>query len=340
MSNLTHANRELFTRNPDETFDSVSSLWQHCQRQKDNSTERWHPPEATKVAPSGGRLKLALGGDGEFDLNDWSFSQMCRFAGVSKDTINRLSAPTASEVFFETLPNRGKPLQALTENTTLRSIHAASYTRLDNLDLLNLVGEFATDFEPPQKAAGGGTGLYCGEQDMFMFLIDPAGWTDIKGEAFAPGFFVWNSEVGRRSIGIQTFWFQSICKNHIVWDAIEVSEFSRKHTANVHEALGEIRQRIETLVARRDERRDGFVRTIEKAMDTKLGVEADHVLEDLQKRGIRRTLAKEALRIAEQTGAFTVYSIVDALTQLAGKLPNAGERVEADSKASALLATV
>jgi hypothetical protein len=36
---------------------------------------------------------------------------------------------------------------------------------------------------------------------MFCFLIDPTGWTEINGEAFAPGFFLWNSEVGKRSVG-------------------------------------------------------------------------------------------------------------------------------------------
>ena len=55
---------------------------------------------------------------------------------------------------------------------------------------------------------------------MFCFLIDPAGWTEIGGQAFAPGFFVWNSEVGSRSVGIETFWFQAVCQNHIVWDAV------------------------------------------------------------------------------------------------------------------------
>ena len=42
------------------------------------------------------------------------------------------------------------------------------------------------------------------------------------GETFAPGFFIWNSEVGRRSLGIQTFWFEALCANHVVWDAVEV----------------------------------------------------------------------------------------------------------------------
>ena len=66
-------------------------------------------------------------------------------------------------------------------------------------------------------------------------MIDPTGWAEIDGQAFAPGFFVWNSEVGKRSLGIQTFWFQKVCQNHIVWDATEVVDFSRKHTANVRE---------------------------------------------------------------------------------------------------------
>jgi hypothetical protein len=205
-----------------------------------------------------------------------------------------------------------------------------------------MVREFATDFQPAQQAGGadeqGGTGLYCGEQDMFCFLIDPLGWTEIRGEAFAPGFFLWNSEVGRRSVGVQTFWFQAVCQNHIVWDAVEVVDYSRKHTANVHECLSDIRNVIERLVAKRDERRDGFTKTIVKAMETRLGDSADEVTKALTERGITRKLAKDALEIARQHGAFTIFTVVDALTRLAGKMQNAGDRSEADAKASALLA--
>ena len=60
-----------------------------------------------------------------------------------------------------------------------------------------MLREFAVDFVPPQKAGAvnpGGTGLYCGERDLFAFLIDPTGWAEIDGEAFAPGFFVWNEQ--------------------------------------------------------------------------------------------------------------------------------------------------
>lgn len=35
MSNLTTASRELFKRQPDECYPSLTALWEHCQRQKE-----------------------------------------------------------------------------------------------------------------------------------------------------------------------------------------------------------------------------------------------------------------------------------------------------------------
>jgi len=338
MNNLTRASEELFRRDPDERFASLQALAEHARRQMEACREVWAAPGSLQVEPAEGRpLVLAAGGDGAFQLNDWSFGQLARLAGVGKETVNRLSPRTASLVFEETLPRRGKPLQLYAEGAALRSIHAASYTRLHNAHVLSVVQEFAADFEPPQKGADGATGLYAGEQDMFSFLIDPAGWTEIGGEAFAPGFFVWNSEVGSRSVGIETFWFQAVCQNHIVWDAVEVVEFTRKHTRNVHEALSEIRRIIEALVEKRDERRDGFARVIEKAMEARLGQDAEEAAKVLRERGIPRSLAKRALEIAERRGAFTVFSVVDALTALCREMENAGDRTAADEKASRLL---
>jgi L-amino acid N-acyltransferase YncA len=199
------------------------------------------------------------------------------------------------------------------------------------------VAEDDIPFEPGPEATPA-TGLYCGEQDMFCFLIDPTGWAEINGEAFAPGFFLWNSEVGRRSVGVQTFWFQAVCANHIVWDAVEVVEFSRKHTANVHESLNEIRSAILNLVDKRDQRRDGFVTVIKKAMESTLGEDSDEVLKTLKGHGVTQALAKRAIESARQRGRFTIFAVVDALTRLSGEMKYAGDRAEVDAKAGQLLA--
>ena len=304
MATLTHAHRELFRRAPDERYSSLTALAEFCREQKSRSVDRWQPPQHLSVQAQDDRLMLTAGSDGAFQMNEWSFGQLCSLARVSKDTVNRLLPETVTRVFGETLPMGQKPMQLLTAGDSLRSIHGIAYTRLWNLDLVNVMREFATDFMPPQEAAGGGTGLYAGEQDMFAFLIDPTGWTEIEGQAFAPGLFAWNSEVGKRSIGVRTFWFEAVCQNHIVWQAADVTEVARKHTSGVHDALDDVRRAIETLVTKRDERRDGFVQVIKKAMTESLGTDAGEVEEVLQKQGIHRQLAKEALRIAPRTRPF------------------------------------
>lgn len=146
--------------------------------------------------------------------------------------------------------------------------------------------------------------------------------------------------MGKRSVGIQTFWFQAVCQNHIVWDATEVVEFTRKHTGKVGEALGDIRRIVEELVSKRDARRDGFVDVVRKAMKEKLGDDAEKTLEFLTKQGIGKGLAKRALELAEEAGRFTLFSVVDALTRLAQETEFAGERAAADQKAAKLFALV
>lgn len=337
MVNLKQANSELFRRTPDETFSSFPELLAHCRQEKTFSEDVWQMPQTLDPHVGSETVQLTVAGQQEVRLNDWSFSQFCKLASVSKETLNRLSPHTASQVLQETLPASNKPMQLLTAGRTIRSMHGVAYTRLWNADLLDVVAEYASDFQAPQTAAGGGTGLYCGEQDLFAFLIDPTGWAEIAGEAFAPGFFIWNSEVGRRSLGIQTFWFQAVCANHIVWDATEVVEFTRKHTANVADGLNEIRSIIERLVAQREARRDSFVKVIKSAVQTRLGEDSEEITKILKDGKIPGSIINAALEIAQERGAFTIFALVDALTRVSQQVRFAGDRTELDGKIGQLL---
>jgi len=336
MATLTKAHDELFRRRPDECFDSFDDLYEHCERQQADSSVLWEQPDLVTISHD---LTLCAGSDGaERQLNDWSFSQVCRMAGVQKDTVNRLSTKTASRVLEETLPRGGKPLQILSTGDDIRSVHGVAYTRLWNTELLDIVKDTAGDFRPPQTAMDGRSkGLYCGEQDMFAFLIDPTGWVEINGEAFAPGFFLWNSEVGRRSVGVQTFWFQKVCANHLVWDACEVVDYSRKHTANVHEGLYDVRAIIESLVGSRDQRRDSFAAVMRKAMSERLGNDKEEVAKVLSHYNLSKGLVDEAMEMAFLAGEFTIFTIVDALTKLSQRTRYAGDRAALDARIGRLL---
>lgn len=340
MANLTQAHKELFKRQDDEIFESFDDLYSHCEQQRERSRDIWKVPRELEFTSTADTLSVGMGSDGSFLMNHWSFQQFCRLCQVNRETVTRLSPTTAQSVLSETLPHGGdKPMQFLAENDIIRSLHGASYGRLWNVEVLDIVREFTDSFVPPQKAAiGRGTGLYSGPEDMFCFLINPTGWVEIEDQAFAPGLFLWNSEVGRRSVGLSTFWFQKVCQNHIVWDATDVVEIKRKHTANVRDSLHEMRDGIQRLVAAADSRKDAFYSALKKAMTTRLGDDADEVMQQLQKHGIPRNAATVAIEKAEQQGGFTIFALVDALTHFwSQNIRYAGKRFEADQKAASLL---
>ncbi len=339
MVNLTKASRELFSRTPDERFDSFDALLDHCQERKFQAIEHWQPSQSIHIERDAGQLVMRLdqAEDIQLSLSDWSFSQLCRLCEVHKETVNKLTTEAAEFVFRDTLPSSRKPLQVYAAHDTALAVHSTTYSRLYDAEVLQAVREAAPDFTPPPPGIGGATGLYAGEQDMFAFGIDPDGWVEIEGENFAPGFFVWNSEVGRRSLGVQTFWYQEICQNHIVWDAIEVVELKRRHIGNVQEALDDVREVICQLVKKRDERRDSFASGIQLAMQTPFGEDAEEVRKLLGKQGISSRLAQKIVEIVEEKASYSVFSIVDAMTRIAGRYENAGDRLIVDQKAGSLL---
>lgn len=133
MVHLTRASKQLFERPEDERFENLEALYQHCSAIREQSSELWQAP--AEILPRGdGELCLQLGENGEYWLNDWSFSQACSLAGVRKETVNRLSLLTASRVLQETMPGGHRPLQLLTHNNRIRALHGASYTRLFDAD--------------------------------------------------------------------------------------------------------------------------------------------------------------------------------------------------------------
>jgi hypothetical protein len=96
MVNLKRGHNELFRRSPDECFESLPDLLQYCQQQKEQSADLWKPPQQVCPDLAGDRFGLKLADDGEFLMNDWSFTQLCGLARVNKDTVNRLTPETAA----------------------------------------------------------------------------------------------------------------------------------------------------------------------------------------------------------------------------------------------------
>jgi hypothetical protein len=95
----------------------------------------------------------------------------------------------------------------------------------------------------------------------------------------------------------------------------------------LYDRMGEARQSAETLTEAigRDPSLEGAYLVLARAPD------GTHIAKSEQ-------YAKQALEIARSRGRFTIFSLVDALTRLSGELKFVGDRIEADQKASSLLA--
>ena len=86
MATLTLAHRELYRRAPDERFPSLDALIDYCREQQRESRDLWKLPAQLQFAEDDlGKVHLRTGSDGAMRLNEWSFSQVCRLASVSKD---------------------------------------------------------------------------------------------------------------------------------------------------------------------------------------------------------------------------------------------------------------
>ena len=84
MQNLMMASDELFRRGPDECFATFDDLHRYCVETKERSTERWHVPDEVSLEATDRGLELGLRERESFRLNNWSFSQLCGLAGISR----------------------------------------------------------------------------------------------------------------------------------------------------------------------------------------------------------------------------------------------------------------
>ena len=87
--------------------------------------------------------------------------------------------------------------------------------------------------------------------------------------------------------------------------AVEVVNLSRKHTDNVCESVADIRGIFARLVKTRDERRDGFVQVVKKAMETRLGFR-DFGTEKTRARRRRFTDGRAERAVLQNLNKYTV----------------------------------
>jgi len=60
MASLTRANRELYRRGPDESFQTLKELHDHCRQERQYSADLWQLPQTLLPMVSDGELSVTL----------------------------------------------------------------------------------------------------------------------------------------------------------------------------------------------------------------------------------------------------------------------------------------
>jgi hypothetical protein len=221
--------------------------------------------EAVHVAGYDSPDLRLVAGDGEpLSLTHWSFGQLCSAADALANYLRRLPADMAAVNLNHGLRRAGtdQKLQFLNnvEAGRVRSI-PRDYARLWNDDLISALAPALdlgwrvpparpavddprarpateTDILPNQGTFGlsvklgdmiAPAGVYCGDRDLFVFLVHPDRVIDDGNSGMMRGVFLWNSEVGAGSFKVRTFYLENVCGNHLVWWASHIKEVKVRH---------------------------------------------------------------------------------------------------------------
>lgn len=255
METLMQASHQWATRPDDQRFCSLPEMLSDAQLTRDRSRARVVSSRAIEARPveNDPRGLVIVGPAGNpVNTTHWSFGQLARLAGAPGDYMRDLPAELAADCLNYGLRSRDVEdigmLLYSNGHAEARAFTGPNYGRVWNTQVIQglmqrfgdgvtgdfkVPGEFGKDV-PVTKA---NTTLYASDRDMFVFLADEKHRIEIPGRrpgltgSLGRGFFVWNSEVGKTSLGMATFLFDYVCCNRIVWGAQQYHEVRINHTA-------------------------------------------------------------------------------------------------------------
>ena len=365
---------EWFSRPDDERYLSLSALHEAVRARSERATARTVETRALRVEASGDnaeRLALTVPGrDAPIAPTHWSFGQLCGLVSAPSTYMRQLPAPLAGiNLQHGLLSHRAelvKTLEADEGGVELRAVTGPDYGRIWDHELVEAVMRIAGDgvgdtrwkvpglldwstmtHNPFVEVTKDTTTLYASDRDVFLFLVDDAHPIEAgrlpngDPDLYFRGFYCWNSEVGSKTLGIASFYLRAVCMNRNIWGAEGFEEISIRHSKFAghrfaHQAapalarfadsspaafVASVRAAREAIVARGDEDRETFLR----------------------KRGFSKPETEKIIAtVLDEEGRppESVFDFVQGITAMARGKPHQDARLELESKAAKLLASV
>src|SRR5579862_6171578 len=245
MTTIATAAREYASRPADERYPSVQALIQAAHHDRNHSIEKTMNAKELRVIPVADSLMLQSPRN-VAHFTHWSFGQLCRSLGAPAGYLRELPPAIAADAlnFGLTETPVGQSFNLLIQapngkpEPTIRACTSDSYGRLYDEDLYGSLARFVMErdsrWTTPPTWSGEPAGAYRGDRDSFVIITnggsivtDPSLRNGVaarpgggNADQMYRGILISNSEVGARSVTIETILYRFICGNHMLWGAM------------------------------------------------------------------------------------------------------------------------
>lgn len=361
--------KQWANRPDDQKFCSLDAMRQFVTAEAENSFEVTFESKELTVRDVDDDIEVYIG-DKPAKLTNWTFGQLCQQAQAPSHYLASLPASIATLNLTYGLAQRSqsKTMAYMKKNgdTTLRALTSEKYGRILDRDVVRAVQEIAGNgtgdrrwkvpgsldwrtgaYDPFTPVTKQTTTLYASDRDVFMFLVDDTHPIEIgKLENGDPdllfrGFYVYNSEVGARTLGIATMYLRAVCCNRILWGVEGFQEMRLRHSKLAPDKY--LAEAQPALLSFSNAATSRLLAGIEDARRAVIGTKDDEQVAWLRGRGFSKTESEKILKTFENEEHRPVRSVWDVATSIAAmarEVPYQDQRVAMERKAERLLEAV
>lgn len=358
MTTIHSASHQWATRPADERFASLEAMFIATKNYRDNSVEKERPWSDLRVEAQGDDLAMIGKAGIPAKIGHYAFGQLAGRIGAPPAYLRSLPTTLAAQNLNFGLKERVTGVASLLfkkgTDLVLRAATSDVYERVwDHEVVARLIDLSAREGLIPGRTTMGGTdnpegldangqpsrSLYASDHDMFAFLIGDKQIIDPVGQSMYRGIIVANSEVGDRSLMVQSFLFRECCWNHNIFGAKNIVEVKLRHVGEIRSkwlsAQAQIRRYLDSDTsleqAKFSQLRAQIAGSKEEVLDTLFG-----------KRSLG--LSRKALEasyeavVPEQDGdPKSVWGFAQGITRHSQTMPYADDRFTMDRAAGRLM---
>jgi hypothetical protein len=298
------------------------------------------------------------------DPTHWSFGQLASLAGAPAGYMRKLPSKLAAINLQYGLANfREENIKMYYNNDQLLAATGVNYGRVQDIELVRAVRKIAGDgvgdtnwkvpgaidwahgtYNPFVNITSDTTTLYASDRDVFMFLVDDTHPIEIgklnngDPDLVFRGFYVWNSEVGSKSLGISTFLLRGVCQNRCLWGVEDKNTIMIRHSKNApHRFASEVSP---GLIEYSNGGTGGILEGVYKAKSAVVARTDDDRKEFLGKRGFSAKQTQtiiDAVINEEDKKPESVWDFVQGITAVARDIQHTDARLDMEKIAGKLM---